>query len=79
MLYMRASFFIITWIFDCLVKCHHEQLRLNGYHDFHREMKIHHKVPMQIVNLWNSALLAVTAGKISLFDNNLDKKLKNLF
>lgn len=62
MLYMRGSFYVISWIFDCLVKWHHEQLRLNGYHDFHREMKTHHKVPMQIVNLWNSALLAVTAG-----------------
>lgn len=62
MLYLRASFYVVTVIFDSLVKCHHQQLKLNGYHDFHREMKNHHTIPMAIVNLWNSALLAVTAG-----------------
>lgn len=53
---------MLTWIFDHLVKSKHEQLRLDGYHDFHREMRNHHTIPMQIVNLWNSVLLAVTAG-----------------
>lgn len=62
MLYLRGCFYVITWIFDFLVKSKHEQLRLDGYHEFSREMRYHHTIPMQIVNLWNSVLLTVTAG-----------------
>jgi TMEM192 family len=35
---------------------------LNGYHDFARELGQHHTYPMFIVNLWNSAILAIAAG-----------------
>ncbi|CAG9798147.1 unnamed protein product [Chironomus riparius] len=62
MLYLRAGFYVITVIFDYLVKSHHKQLRLNGYHDFLRDMGEHHTVPLRIVNLWNSTILAVAAG-----------------
>lgn len=74
MLYLRGCFYVITWIFDWCVKWHHEKLRLDGYHDFHREMKIHHKVPMQIVNLWNSVLLAVTAGLAHFYGEGIFEK-----
>lgn len=62
MIYLRVGFFAITVLFDWLVDSHHQQLRLNGYHDFHREMKNHHRIPLKIVNLWNTALLAVSAA-----------------
>lgn len=48
-------------IFDHVVKHHHEQLRMNGYHDFHRSMNVHKGVPFYIVSLWNSAILGVQA------------------
>lgn len=62
MLYLRVAFFVLTVCLDWIVDRHHQQLRVNGYHDFNREMKDHHKIPLKIVNLWNSALLAVSAG-----------------
>lgn len=49
-------------IFDYIIKYNHDQLRLNGYHDFHRATRNHKSIPLQIVSLWNTALLAVTAG-----------------
>lgn len=62
MLYARAGFFAVTWIFDYIVRYHHEQLRLDGYHDFYRATKVHKSIPLTIVSLWNSAFLAVSAG-----------------
>jgi TMEM192 family len=62
MLYARAGFFLVTWIFDFIVRYHHDQLRLDGYHDFYRSTKVHKSIPLTIVSLWNSAFLAVSAG-----------------
>lgn len=62
MLYLRAGFYVLTLLFDCIVKHYHTKLRLDGYHDFHREMKDHHTIPLKIVSLWNSAILAMAAG-----------------
>lgn len=59
MLYLRAAFWIVTYLFDHLVRKHHEKLRLNGYHDFHRTVEGHKTVPLQIVSLWNTFLLAI--------------------
>lgn len=61
MLYMRAAFWLITFLIDHYVKRHHEKLRLDGYHDFHRATTGHRAVPLQIVSLWNTFLLAVQA------------------
>lgn len=41
------------------MRAHHEKLRLNGYHDFHRATDQHKAVPLQIVSLWNTFLLAI--------------------
>lgn len=41
---------------------HHNQLRVNGYHDFHNATKAHKSIPLTIVSLWNSTILAVAAG-----------------
>lgn len=49
-------------IFDYIVRYHHEQLRLNGYHDFHRATQTQKSIPLTIVSLWNSTILAVSAG-----------------
>lgn len=49
-------------LFDYIVKYHHDQLRLNGYHDFHRATQAHKSIPLNIVSLWNTAILAVAAG-----------------
>lgn len=54
--------FPISQIFDYIVKYHHEQLRLNGYHDFHRASQSHKSIPLTIVSLWNTTILAVAAG-----------------
>jgi hypothetical protein len=62
MLYLRAGFYVLTLLFDCIVKHYHTKLRLDGYHDFHREMKDHHTIPLKVVSLWNSAILAMAAG-----------------
>lgn len=37
-------------------------MRLNGYHEFHRATDSHKSIPLNIVSLWNTALLAVSAG-----------------
>ncbi|XP_062554616.1 transmembrane protein 192-like isoform X1 [Armigeres subalbatus] len=59
MLYLRAAFWLITYVFDRFVKHRHEKLRLDGYHDFHRSTSRHRSVPLQIVSLWNTFLLAI--------------------
>lgn len=61
MLYLRAAFWIVTYLFDHLVRKHHEKLRLDGYHDFHRTVESHKGIPLQIVSLWNTFLLAIQA------------------
>lgn len=62
MLYVRAGFWVITWLFDHIIKYHHDQLRLNGYHDFYRATQTHKSIPLVIVSLWNTTILAVAAG-----------------
>lgn len=54
--------FSAAQIFNYIINYHHEQLRLNGYHDFHRATNSHKSVPLTIVSLWNTAILAVSAG-----------------
>lgn len=49
----------IFQLFDRFVKRRHEKLRLDGYHDFHRATAQHRSVPLQIVSLWNTFLLAI--------------------
>ncbi|KAH8272045.1 hypothetical protein KR018_011214 [Drosophila ironensis] len=61
MLYLRASFWVITFLFDHFVKKQHDNLRLKGYHDFHRDTSMQKGIPLQLVSLWNSTLLAVQA------------------
>lgn len=61
MLYLRAAFWVITFLFDHLIKRHHDELRLNGYHEFHRATAMQKGIPLSIVSLWNSMLLAVEA------------------
>lgn len=48
-------------LFDHFVKKQHDNLRMNGFHDFHRETNMQKGIPLQIVSLWNSMLLAVQA------------------
>lgn len=61
MLYLRAAFWIITFLFDHLIKHHHEALRLKGYHEFYRATSVHKGVPLYIVSLWNTTILGVAA------------------
>ncbi|CAD6995941.1 transmembrane protein 192 [Ceratitis capitata] len=62
MLYLRATFWLITYLFDHLIKKHHDDLRMNGYHEFHRATAVQKSIPLNVVSLWNSMLLAVQAG-----------------
>lgn len=50
---------ILFQIFDHIVKVHHDKLKLNGYHEFHRATSVHKGIPLYIVSLWNTALLAL--------------------
>ncbi|XP_036329835.1 transmembrane protein 192 isoform X2 [Rhagoletis pomonella] len=62
MLYLRATFWVITFLFDHLIKKHHDELRMNGYHEFHRATAMQKGIPLTVVSLWNSMILAVQAG-----------------
>lgn len=61
MLYLRGAFWFVTFIIDHLAKHRHEQLRLNGYHDFHKATNVHKGIPFYVVSLWNSAILTIQA------------------
>lgn len=56
------TIFNLFQLFDYIVKYHHDQLRLHGYHDFYRATQTHKSIPLTIVSLWNTAILAVAAG-----------------
>ncbi|KAG5675434.1 hypothetical protein PVAND_005338 [Polypedilum vanderplanki] len=80
MLYCRAGFYAFTLLFDWIVRYHHQKLRLNGYHDFTREMKNHHTIPLKIVSLWNTVILAVAAGIHHYYGENfMQKCIKTVF
>jgi len=59
MLYLRVAFWLFTFIFDHIIKHHHEKLRLNGYHDFYRATSMHKGIPLYIVSLWNTSIMAI--------------------
>lgn len=59
MLYLRIAFWVITFVFDHVVKYHHEQLRLNGHLEFHKSIAMHKGLPLQIVTLWNTAVFTI--------------------
>jgi len=59
MLYLRIAFWLFTFIFDHVIKHHHEKLRLNGYHDFYRSTSMHKGIPFYIVSLWNTTIMAI--------------------
>ena len=60
---MSDSYFhSLLQIFDHIIKYHHTELKLNGYHDFSRMTYVHKSVPFQIVTLWNTVILGVAAG-----------------
>jgi TMEM192 family len=61
MLYLRAAFWVVTFLFDHFVQSRHKQLRLQGYHQFHRTMENHRRMPLAVVSLWNCALLTIAA------------------
>lgn len=61
-------------IFDYIIRYHHDQLRLNGYHDFHRATQTHKSIPLAIVSLWNSTILAVAAGLQQYYGDNFFKE-----
>ncbi|XP_055636309.1 transmembrane protein 192-like isoform X2 [Toxorhynchites rutilus septentrionalis] len=74
MLYLRAAFWLLTYLFDHFVKNRHENLRLDGYHEFHRAIAYHKTVPLQIVSLWNTFLLAVQALIQHYYGDNFAEK-----
>jgi len=74
MLYARAAFWLVTWLFNYIVKYHHEQLRLNGYHAFHRATETLKSIPLTIVSLWNTVILAVAAGMQHYYGDDFSMK-----
>lgn len=59
MMYLRAAFWVLTFIFDHLVKWMHEHHRLIGYHDMHRSTKMIRGAPLLIVSLWSVFLMGI--------------------
>lgn len=47
---------------------------MDGYHEFHREIAHHKTVPLQIVSLWNTFLLAVQALIQHYYGDNFAEK-----
>lgn len=41
------------------MKYHHEQLRMNGYHEFYRATLHHKGIALHIVSLWNTVILGI--------------------
>ncbi|KAM7360499.1 transmembrane protein 192 [Cochliomyia hominivorax] len=58
---LRVAFWLITFLFDRFVCKRHNDLRINGYHDFHRSLVRHNGVSLNIVSAWNTVLLMVQA------------------
>ncbi|CAD7092587.1 unnamed protein product [Hermetia illucens] len=59
MLYLRAFFWVITFIFHHYVHGHHNKLRLNGHLEFYKTLEVHRSMPLTIVSLWNTAVLTI--------------------
>ncbi|XP_031634091.1 transmembrane protein 192-like [Contarinia nasturtii] len=58
-LYLRCIFWIVTFLYDHIIKYHHEKLRMNGYHEFYRATSLHKGVPLHTVSLWNTIILGI--------------------
>lgn len=58
---MTMSFipFIVFQLYDNLIKYHHENLRMSGYHEFYRATLIHKGIPLHTVSLWNTIILLI--------------------
>lgn len=54
-------------------------MRLNGYHDFYRATNTHKSLPLKIVSLWNSAILAVAAGIHHYYGTNFFEKCIEIY
>lgn len=59
MVYLRVAFWVITFIFDYLVRQHHDKLRMNGYHDFHRATNLQKSATFYLVSAWSAIFLGV--------------------
>ena len=80
MLYLRGAFWLITLFVDHFVKHKHEAMRLNGYHDFHKETSTHKSVPFYVVSLWNSVILTVQALMQQFYGDHFGEKcIETLF
>ncbi|TMW53092.1 hypothetical protein DOY81_001820 [Sarcophaga bullata] len=58
---LRVAFWLITFLFDHLIRQRHNDLRLNGYHNFHRNVIRHNGISLTVVSGWNTLLLMVQA------------------
>lgn len=58
---LRVAFWLITFLFDHLIRKQHNELRMNGYHDFHRRMVMQNGISLNVVSAWNTVLLMVQA------------------
>ncbi|XP_075145863.1 transmembrane protein 192 [Haematobia irritans] len=54
---LRAAFWLITFLFDHYIRKRHNDLRMNGFHDFHRVIIMHNGVALNVVSASNTLLL----------------------
>jgi len=58
-LYIRCVYWVLTFLYDHIIKYQHEQLRMSGYHEFYRATLIHKGIPLHTVSLWNTVILGI--------------------
>lgn len=60
LIYVRAIYWVITYILDMIVTYRHNDLRRHGYHDFYRKKILSYKnAPFAVVTLWNTIIFIV--------------------
>lgn len=60
MIYIRCTFWMVTYIIDIVVKHRHSELRRQGYNDFYsKTIAVYKHLPFSIVTFWNMVILLV--------------------
>ncbi|XP_056636208.1 transmembrane protein 192 isoform X1 [Diorhabda sublineata] len=60
-IYLHIGLWFLTLIIDRLVKCHHHNLKINGYLDFYQQTQLHISLPFYVVSLWSVTLMFLQA------------------
>ncbi|XP_065074217.1 uncharacterized protein LOC135698254 [Ochlerotatus camptorhynchus] len=70
MLYLRAFFWVATYIIHLFMKSRHNRLKLLGYHKFLRITHRQKKAPLQLVSLSNLLILTIHTIVLECYGSN---------